>query len=285
MNSYFGSDKHRQSAKNAAKLGTLRLQAIVNDRINVYQLSPNKCQQCGIDLSYEHRHNKFCSKSCAAQYNNSRRAPMSDETKNKIRKSVVGNLPWNKGMAKKIIRTCLVCGNDFEVERIQFPTGSRLSKAKCCSGECGNTLMRQKVQAKAKEKVANGTHKGWQSRNKLSYPEQFFDAVFKSKGLNGQYTINHPVNKRSELGLNDDSNYFLDFYFARPKIDLEVDGKQHMYPDRVLSDNIRDEALTKAGYRIYRIKWRNVSTKKGKENIINEINNFIQNILGSSAAG
>lgn len=278
MNSYFGSEKHRQSAKKASKLGTLRLQAIVKNRVDVYMLSPNKCQQCDTDLVYERRHNKFCSSSCSAQYNNSKRSPMSDATKNKIRKSSIDKLPWNKGIAEKIIRTCLLCGKDFEVVRLQFPSGSRLSKSKYCSIDCSNTLMRQKLQTKVNEKVANGTHKGWQVRNKLSYPEQFFDTVFKSKGLSDKYVINYPINKRSKLGMNDDSNYFLDFYFMEQNIDLEIDGKQHTYPDRILSDTIRDEALQKSGYIVHRIKWQSINTAKGRDYIANEINDFLQKL-------
>lgn len=35
-----------------------------------YFNNPLKCQQCCTDLSYELRHNKFCSRSCAATFNN-----------------------------------------------------------------------------------------------------------------------------------------------------------------------------------------------------------------------
>ena len=33
------------------------------------------------------------------------------------------------------------------------------------------------------EKVKNGTHKGWQSRNITSYPEKFFISVLKNNNL------------------------------------------------------------------------------------------------------
>lgn len=41
-----------------------------NKRINEYDKNPNKCKQCKNDLSYKQRHNKFCSQSCSASYNN-----------------------------------------------------------------------------------------------------------------------------------------------------------------------------------------------------------------------
>ena len=41
------------------------------------------------------------------------------------------------------------------------------------------------------------------------------------------------------------SNYFLDFYIEinNRKIDLEIDGKQHKYEDRIESDKVRDEFI------------------------------------------
>ena len=35
-----------------------------------YQDSPNVCQECGKEIDYAHRHNRFCSKSCSAKHNN-----------------------------------------------------------------------------------------------------------------------------------------------------------------------------------------------------------------------
>lgn len=276
MDSYFGSERHRESMKDASKLGTIRLKELVKERIDAYNTSPNKCQWCGIDLVYDRKNNKFCSSSCAAQHNNRNRQPMSIETKDRIRKAVIGNLPWNKGLAPIITKKCVVCGSEFNVERLQFKSGSRLSKAKCCSGECGNTLMRQSVQIKANERVANRTHSGWMTRPTLSYAEKFFDQVLKDRGLEGKYHINFPVNKRKELGLCDDSNYFLDFYFPDFKLDLEIDGKQHKYTDRVEHDKERDLALINKGYDVYRIEWQNINTEEGKKYIANEIDNFIQ---------
>ena len=44
------------------------------DNINNYYKNPNKCLQCGNDISYEKKStNKFCSSFCAAKYNNYKR--------------------------------------------------------------------------------------------------------------------------------------------------------------------------------------------------------------------
>ena len=39
-------------------------------RIDEYNLNPTKCKFCENALDYEHRHNKFCSRSCSASFNN-----------------------------------------------------------------------------------------------------------------------------------------------------------------------------------------------------------------------
>jgi predicted nucleic acid-binding Zn ribbon protein len=43
-------------------------------RIKAYLLDPKVCLCCGKRLGYQKRSNKFCDKSCAATYNNSRKA-------------------------------------------------------------------------------------------------------------------------------------------------------------------------------------------------------------------
>lgn len=39
-------------------------------RIDAYNMRPSTCTYCHVDLVYESRNNKFCSKSCAASHNN-----------------------------------------------------------------------------------------------------------------------------------------------------------------------------------------------------------------------
>lgn len=57
------------------------------------------------------------------------------------------------------------------------------------------------------------------------------------------------------------------------KIDLEIDGKQHKY--RKKHDAIRDEFLTKNGFVVYRIEWNQINNEKGKEEMKNKIDAFI----------
>ena len=45
-------------------------QKIQKEKINNYLLNPKHCKYCNKELDYNYRHNIFCSKSCAAKYNN-----------------------------------------------------------------------------------------------------------------------------------------------------------------------------------------------------------------------
>lgn len=134
---------------------------------------------------------------------------------------------------------------------------------------------RDKMSENSKKLMREGKIKSWQSRNIMSYPEKFFKKVLdlnhiKYDGIN--YTI-----KQKDLGVPNcypSSCYFLDFKIGM--IDLEIDGKQHQYKDRQESDRIRDEYLTKAGYTVYRIKWKNINTPEGKQYIKEEIRKFLE---------
>ena len=251
---------------------------IVNNLLEEYDLTTDifikkkVCKNCKKQIPNS---NTFCSKSCSASFNNKKRI-ITDEHKKKTSESVKewfkknGNNNSINFIGKKI--NCLRCDKEFEVERLD---SRRLSRKKYCSEECAYLSMKENVSKKQKEKVKNGTHKGWQSRNILSYPEKFFIKVLKRNKIFNFCEPNYTIKKR-DLGLDNDSNYFLDFYFKDKKIDLEIDGKQHEYDDRIESDKIRDEILIKNGILVFRIKWKDIKNKEGKNYIKNEINKFLK---------
>ena len=97
-----------------------------------------------------------------------------------------------------------------------------------------------------KKLISEGKHKGWMGRNQISYPEQFWMKILDN---NIEYIHEYDV-CQSDLGINSDYKYFLDFYLPEINMDLEIDGKQHKY--RQEQDNKRDEYLSKK-YIVYRI--------------------------------
>lgn len=284
---YFHSKKHIENAKKASVLGLEKIKEITLERIEDYFINPNKCAYCNKDLPYEKKHRKFCNSSCAASANNKKRK-LSDETKSLIRNKLKGrkqtdehkdkvrgnkNGRWKGGLSIKENvflkqHICVVCGNIFIP---QICLNGKPSKSKSCSNECRLKLRSKNGRLIINKRIANGTHRGWNSRNIISYPEKFFIGVLKNNNI--KFEHNYPINKKS-LGEISQYNYFLDFYVKEKNIDLEIDGEQHK--SRKEHDNYRDNLLRKNGYIVYRIKWANINNEKGKEYIKNEIDKFLK---------
>lgn len=224
----------------------------------------------------------FCSKSCAAQFNNKLRKH-SKETKEKIRQSIIDYQLKNPDVFKKFIESgqqsnlnraknhelalkylqhnkqkiCPVCGKEFIAKSYS---------TKYCSKECMHKSdeYRNNLRQKQLDRVKQGIHSGWQSRNIISYPEKFWIKVLKNNNISFE--------REKHVG-----KYFLDFVISinNKLIDLEIDGKQHKYQDRQISDQIRDQFLSESGYIVYRITWNEINSNEGKNIMKNKINKFI----------
>lgn len=244
-----------------------------NNDIDPYEIikqnkTPNKCLYCGKELEGKDRfRKKFCNSSCAASYNNKKRGPISVETRRKISDSLI---IYNEGLDKtnhsplksKIPsdHICVVCGQNFK---------SKYRDAKYCSSRCrGNSEeIKEKLRQKVKERICNGTFSGWKSRNIVSYPEEFWMGVLFNNNID--YKHNFPFGK-----------YFLDFYIeiGDRKIDLEIDGKQHEYADRSEKDVERDIFIKSKGVEVYRVKWNSINNDKGKIEMKEKIDDFLNYI-------
>ena len=64
-------------------------------------------------------------------------------------------------------------------------------------------------------------------------------------------------------------NYILDFYIAKKKIAIEIDGLQHTAPENRVADQKRDEALKKLGITV--LRYRNEDVKKHFESVCENI--------------
>lgn len=268
---YFGSDEHKRNADNARIFARRRLQEMTEERKKEYYKNPKRCTFCGGPIPYEKQKNKFCSKHCSNTNTNLTKGGQRLDTREKISSSLLKYYethpgpnsgtthkggPGPKGTrVEHRMNTCVFCGKSFDVCYSNFGR-------KHCSRKCAHEHLLRNVE--------NGTHKGWTSRNVTSYPEKFFIRVLEGNDLD--FEINYPVNKK-DLGMDNSSLYFLDFFFVNKGVDLEIDGRQH--EDRVEHDKIRDAALSSVGIHVYRIKWKRISTPKGKEYIKNEIEKFL----------
>lgn len=228
------------------------------NEISYYEIEI-KCPECGTQLTNKQkmRKQKFCSNLCSKlNITNVTIKKMSDSAKNRKNK-------------KTIEMICVICEKKFTTVNKGIHNNKNKTR-KTCSDECNHILKSRNSTETMKKLIKNGTHKGWQSRNIESYPEKFFKKVLDNNNI--KYEFNKKISKRC-LGLDCDHSYFLDFYLIDKNIDLEIDGKQHI--ERKKSDEIRDNALIKNGFVVYRIKWKNINTEKGKNYIKNEINNFL----------
>ena len=123
------------SKSEAGKLGAVKsvqvCQQQLRDRINSYNLDPKLCLNCSCGLLYEKRHNKFCSKSCSASYNNELRGKTINPQTGKVVKI-------------KQLKVCEFCGNSYTSKR---------SESRTCSNECDN---KRKVKERLEEWFSSG---------------------------------------------------------------------------------------------------------------------------------
>jgi len=199
------------------------------------------CENCNCEHDGSYGSGRFCSCKCARGFS-------SKAKRKEINQKVSNTL---KLKYKKEPKKCKVC---LKILHRQNQSGY----CRKCSTQLPEYRLRQKQLQL--EKVANGTHKGWSTRNIKSYAEIFFENVL---------TNNHICFEREKKV----GKYFLDFVIGM--LDLEIDGKQHEYVDRKKSDLARDEYLRKQGYFVYRIKWNEINTIEGKEMMKAKIDLFL----------
>lgn len=113
-----GKKSHAEASKKGSVAGALatskKYKQLKDAEINSYEKSPNSCEQCGIHLSFESRHNRFCSQSCSATNTNTGRH-QSNETKQKISSGVKKylNAREKPPYTKIEFCTCKYCNKKF----------------------------------------------------------------------------------------------------------------------------------------------------------------------------
>lgn len=274
---YYMSNEHISNFEKGRVVGRENILKLKKERIKDYNINPKLCTNCEKPLEYEKKNNKFCCKSCAAIYNNKNRSTefITEEFKNKQRSNAIKvfsdkQKSKNETSYYEIEAYCPECGKLLTNKQKKY-------KYVYCSQSCYRLNItdetKKKLSDAINERIKIGLHKGWKSRNIESFPETFFKKVLDNNGI--KYEFNYPIPKRS-LGLDCGCSYFLDFYIIDKNVDLEIDGRQHKLEERIESDIVRNEALIKNGFIVYRIEWKNINTKKGKEYIKNEIEKFLE---------
>lgn len=101
----------------------------------------------------------------------------------------------------------------------------------------------------------------WRKKN-LSYPEQQFIKFLQEYGYDKKYHIER------ELSI---FPFFVDFAFTDQKIAIEIDGSQHLLPERKAKDDEKDTLLIEQGWKVIRFT----------ENLIKTDWNTIHEILSN----
>lgn len=220
-----------------------------------------KCQNCGKPVFEKFGSGKFCSRACA----NSRK--FSSETNEKRSVSNKRAFEENPELRKICSDTAKKLNASRDYSLMKGRHLSEEAKAKISAARVGKKLSeetKQKCRESQLERVRNGTHKGWQSRNIISFAENFFIKVLANELPNASYIREKHFGK-----------YFLDFFFEDKMLDLEIDGKQHLYKERAESDKKRDEFLKENNVTVYRIPWNEINSDSGKKEMKEKIKLFI----------
>lgn len=103
----------------------------------------------------------------------------------------------------------------------------------------------------------------WRLSN-VSYPEKLCIEYIEKNGLDKKYSI---VREYSVFP------YFIDFAFLNQMVAVEIDGSQHLLPERKKIDDKKDELLNNLGWLVIRISEKEIKTN------IDEAFNEILSIL------
>jgi hypothetical protein len=223
----------------------------------LWQSGVFKCEKCGKVMTTKYKSGRFCSEKCCHS------RILSKESKKKMSTSVQKTMhskeyrEANKARHKIAVDNrkeeyfknpsrCTVCGKILPYDQRYLKT---------CSEQC---LM-----------ISYKTRTRWNiHRNQTSFAEKFFMGVLENNHI--EYIHEHPVKKDDGIHC-----YYLDFLITinGKNIDLEIDGQQHDY--RKDEDAIRDKYLTECGFIVYRIKWNDVIAEKGKQEMKEKIDLFL----------
>ena len=230
-----------------------------------------KCLCCGKEI-FNPKH-KFCSRSCATSIRNKNRKGYKRSEESKIKqskslqkffKSEEGKIEKQKRKERAIIQSSIPKYQEIFKNAIK---NSLLDKEK-------RKISKEKKLKSIQQKVKEGTWNTWKTRNIRSFPELFVENYFLKKGI--RFETEKYISKNS-LGINKKGGYFLDFYFQNYKLDLEIDGSQHK--SRKEYDYIRDNLLSKNGYKVIRLDWVNIKNKRIKEEFLQKIDLIIDKIF------
>lgn len=213
------------------------------------------CKYCDAELNQKGK--IFCNQSCSARYNNSKRAPRTEESKlktsNTIRNLLLDPLNSRNIRQNEIIERYNLNPNLCSICNKILPYKEKGRRT--CSKECKSQLDSIHGTLKLRKRRANGENFSFRRTSTL---EQIFEDFLKSKNitnsLSGFLREVYAKNPLTRSGY-----YRLDFVLPKKKIVIEIDGRHHEQPEQVKHDVIRDYNIQKRGWFVLRINYYEVN--------------------------
>lgn len=220
----------------------------------------HRCEKCGKIMTHKYASGRFCSPEC------SHSKVVSEETKQKISNSlkVFRSNQSKEKNNETLKKECKNCGKPIKIY-------NRTCFCRNCltNTEEGKKILKLSAVKGAISKKNNGFKPKWMPRNVVPIGEKFFKKFLTLKKI--KFVQNFPVKHISQ-------NYVLDFLIELDglKIDLEIDGHQHLREERKKHDQIRDSFLQEKGYIVYRISWPSTKSKNKKNKFKKEVYDFLE---------
>lgn len=270
---YFNAGKKYEKHVNACRQRKVKrnygVKITSEQQLQEWVSQEHVCEYCGKIMTSFYGTGRFCSPSCARSFCQTF-VDYSVVSQSLLHHFELLGKTEHSRVRSKEEKFCIRCGKQLRYDNK--------------SGYCGDCIKsapeRSQIRIQAgkkgiETKRKNGTLVGWQKRNVQSYSESFWQRVLDNNHIDYRGP-NYPVKKRDRK-----NNYFLDFFIevGDKKIDLEIDGKQHKYPDRAQKDKIRDEYLTSIGFIVYRIDWNEIKSEVGKQLMQEKIDRFLNFLL------
>lgn len=232
----------RNQRKLAGKTNSKNAESRKSKVISQWIAEEHKCEHCGKIMTEKFGSGRFCSRTCANSHKHSK------ETKQKLAEAIYKRFP-------KTEKHCKICG---KIVSNKNKSGFCLS----CWRKNYPDEVKQKQSAIMKNRPRWNIH-----RNQISFAEKFWTEVLS----------NNKINFKREVPIKYDSChcYFLDFEIIKndKQIDLEIDGKQHLY--RAESDKKRDAFISRT-HIVYRVPWNDIRSNAGKAIMKDKIDLFIK---------
>lgn len=166
--------------------------------------------------------------------------------------SVLRGRSYGPSMAQRL--PCRVCGEPTRYHGI--PSNPRAALVRCDRQDCrdeSRAKKNQRIAERAKSMYASGERPrligNWQRVRTVSAEEEALAPWFKSIGWTPQYRFVPGTNQRS---------FRLDFADSERRLDVEIDGTSHRFPERQRRDAARDATLIAGGWRVLRIQAKDV---------------------------